>query len=325
MKKLLKTTALISAIAMFSGAVAAERQYLNIGTAGIGGGYYPTGGFICNLVNKSRKKNGHNIRCTVESTGGSVANLRSIQSGELDVGIAQADWQYHSKNGTSKFEKDGKNEKLRFLFSLHMDVAQLVAKKSIGAKSFKDLKGKVFNIGNVGSGQEASFRFALNQYGLKPSEFFSKATQLTSKEQSSALCDGKIDGFFYTAGIGASTITEAANSCDISILNWEDDTIKKMISEYPYYGTAIIPANSYKGQTEKVTTWGMPATIVASADTDEEVVYQLVKAIFDNFEDLKKQSSMYVGLTREGSVKNGQSAPYHPGALRYFKEVGLIK
>ncbi len=325
MKKMIKTAVLVSAMATLSGAVAAERQYLNIGTAGIGGGYYPTGGFICNLVNKSRKKNGHNIRCTVESTGGSVANLRSIQSGELDVGIAQADWQYHSMNGTSKFEKDGANKDLRFLFSLHMDVSQLVAKQSIHAKSFKDLKGKVVNIGNVGSGQEASFKFALGQYGLTPDEFFSKATQLTSKEQSSALCDGKIDAFFYTTGIGSSTITEAANSCDVSILNWDDDVIKKMIKDYPYYGIAVIPANSYKGQTEKVTTWGMPATIVASADTDDEVVYQLVKSVFDNFEDLKKQSSMYIGLTREGSVKNGQSAPYHPGALRYFKEVGLIK
>ena len=304
---------------------AAKKKYVNIGTAGIGGGYYPTGGFICNVLNKSRKKYGHNIRCTVESTGGSVANLRSVQAGEMDVAIAQGDWQYHSWNGTNKFEEAGANKSLRFLFSLHIDTAHVVARKEIGVKNFDELKGKIVNTGNVGSGTEATMRFALSRYDTTPKEFFKLPTKLTSREQAQALCDGKIDAYFYTCGITAASITEASNTCDVTIVNWMDPTIEKMIAEFPYYGVSNIPAETYRGQTDSVTTWGLPATIVASANADEEVIYNLVKAIFDNFEDFKKQSSMYVGITREGAVKNGQTAPFHPGAEKYFKEVGLLK
>ena len=326
MKQILKISALAAATVVAAANVsAAERKFVNIGTAGIGGGYYPTGGFICNVLNKSRKAQGHNIRCTVESTGGSVANLRSIQSGEMEVGIAQADWQYHSYRGSSKFEKDGANKKLRFLFSLHLDTAHLVARTDTKASKFNDLKGKVVNIGNAGSGTEATMNFALGRYNTSPEKYFGQATRLTSREQAQALCDGKIDAFFYTTGITASTITEATNTCDARVLNWSDETIDAMIKEFPYYGVSIVPAGAYKGQEKEVKTWGLPATLVASADTDEEVVYNLVKAVFDNFEAFKAQSTLYVGITPEGSVKNGQSVPFHPGAERYFREVGLLK
>jgi TRAP transporter TAXI family solute receptor len=326
MKTLVKfTTAVAMVGAMAVGASAAERKYINIGTAGIGGGYYPTGGFICNVLNKSRKSQKHNIRCTVESTGGSVANLRSIQAGEMDVAVAQADWQYHSSKGTSKFEKDGANDKLRFLFSLHLDTAHLVARKDAGAKDFADLKGKVVNVGNAGSGTEATMNFALGRYDTDAEKFFGQATRLTSREQAQALCDGKIQAFFYTTGITASSITEATNTCDAEVLNWNDETTAKMIEEFPYYGVSVVPDGTYRGQAGERTTWGLPATLVASADADEEVIYNMVKAVFDNFEDFKKQSTLYVGVTREGAVKNGRSVPFHPGAERYFREVGLIK
>ncbi len=201
----LAIAATVTAITVTASA-AQDRKFVNIGTAGIGGGYYPTGGFICNLLNKSRRDLGHNIRCTVESTGGSVANLRSLQAGELDVAIVQSDWQFHSYNGTSKFEKDGANKDLRFLFSLHMDTAHLVAQADEGLTEFAELKGKTVNVGNAGSGAEASMAFALSRYGTTPDEFFGQATRLTSREQAQALCDGKIDAFFYTTGISASTI-----------------------------------------------------------------------------------------------------------------------
>lgn len=311
-------------VAAVSGAAAADRKYVNIGTAGIGGGYYPTGGFICNVLNKSRKSQGHNIRCTVESTGGSVANLRSIQTGEMDVATVQSDWQYHSYRGSSKFEEDGANEDLRFLFSLHLDTAHLVARADGGMTDFADLAGKTVNIGNAGSGTEATMTFALSRYGKAPEDAFGQATRLTSREQAQALCDGKIDAFFYTTGITASSITEATNTCDASVLNWSDETIDAMIAEFPYYAKSVIPAGSYRGQKGDVITWGLGATLVASAETDEEVVYHMVKAVFDNFEDFKAQSTLYVGLTREGSVNNGRSIPFHPGAERYFREVGLI-
>lgn len=312
-------------VALSSGATAQDRKFVNIGTAGIGGGYYPTGGFICNVLNKSREAQGHNIRCTVESTGGSVANLRSIQAGELDVAIAQADWQFHSYNGTSQFEDVGANEDLRFLFSLHLDTAHLVARADLGASGFADLEGKVVNVGNAGSGTEATMNFALSRYNTDADTYFGQATRLTSREQAQALCDGKIDAFFYTTGITASSITEATNTCDAAVLNWNDETIDAMIAEFPYYAKSVIPDGTYRGQAGELTTWGLPATLVASANADEEVIYNMVKAVFDNFEDFKAQSTLYVGVTREGAVMNGQSVPMHPGAERYFKEVGLIE
>jgi len=314
-----------SVAVLASSAAAQERKYVNIGTAGIGGGYYPTGGFICNVLNKSRKSQGHNIRCTVESTGGSVANLRSIQAGELDVATVQSDWQYHSYRGSSKFEEAGANEKLRFLFSLHTDTAHVVARADADLKDFSELKGKVVNIGNAGSGTEASMTFALSRYDTDPDSYFGQATRLTSREQAQALCDGKIDAFFYPTGITASSITEATNTCDASIVDWSDETIDAMIEEFPYYAKSVIPAETYRGQADEVTTWGLAATLVASADADEDVVYNMVKAVFDNFEDFKAQSTLYLAISREGSALNGRSVPYHPGAEKYFREVGLIE
>lgn len=316
-------TASLAAV-VATGAFAGERKYVNIGTAGIGGGYYPTGGFICNVLNKSRKTQGHNVRCTVESTGGSVANLRSIQAGEMDVATVQSDWQFHSYNGTSKFEEAGANKDLRFLFSLHLDTAHLVARADSDMNSFDELKGKVVNIGNAGSGTEATMNFALGRYDTTPEDYFGQATRLTSREQAQALCDGKIDAFFYPTGVTASSITEATNTCDASILNWNDDTIDAMIAEFPYYGKSVIPADTYRGQPEERTTWGLSASLVSHAGADEEVIYNLVKSVFDNFEDFKAQSTLYVAITREGSVVNGKSVPFHPGAERYFREVGLI-
>ncbi len=305
--------------------LADERKFVNIGTAGIGGGYYPTGGFICNVLNKSRKEYGHNIRCTVESTGGSVANLRSIQVGDLEVGIAMSAWQHHSWNGSDRFAEDGKNEDLRFLFSLHADAAQIVARGDSGIESFKDLEGKVVNTGNAGSGTEAQVYEMMGRYGLEPETFFKQETKLTSKEQAQALCDGKIDAFFYPTAVGAASILEATNTCDAKVIPWNDEVVQAMMAERPYVIPVVIPPGTYKGQTEEVVSWGTPATIIASADTDEEVVYYLVKAVFDDFEAFKAQSPMYNAVQLDTAAKAGRTAPYHPGAETYFREVGLVE
>lgn len=319
---------LVSALVLTVGtqtASAQERKFVNIGTAGVGGGYYPAGGFICNVLNKSRSTNNHAIRCTVESTAGSVANLRSIRSGELDVAFAQADWQNHAYMGTSKFSEDGANKDLRFLFSLQAEPMHVVVRKGSGISNFGDLKGKVVNTGNAGSGTEATIYAALKVYGETAASYFKQETKLTSREQAQALCDGKIDAFFFPVGIGTSSVVEATNTCESEIAEWNDETIRKMVEGTPYLGFYTIPAGSYKGQDKDVKTWGMPATVVASANADEDVIYQMMKAVFDNFEDFTKQSALFVGLTREGVIAGGRSAPFHKGAEKYLKEVGLLK
>ena len=290
-----------------------------------GGGYYPIGGFICNVLNKSRKDNDHNIRCTVESTGGSVANMRSIQIKDLEVGIAMSAWQYHSWNGTDQFEEDGKNENLRFLFSLHADAAHIVVGADSGIEDFAGLEGKVVNTGNAGSGTEAQVYEMLGRYDLSAVSFFKQETKLTSKEQAQALCDGKIDAFFYPTAVGAASILEATNTCDAKVISWNDDVVAAKMAEQPFVVPVVIPAGTYKGQDEEVVSWGTPATINAHAETPDDVVYNMVKAVFDDFEAFKAQSPMYNAVQIETAATAGQSAPYHPGAEQYFNEVGLLK
>ncbi|PIE72756.1 MAG: C4-dicarboxylate ABC transporter substrate-binding protein [Deltaproteobacteria bacterium] len=300
-------------------------DYVNIGTASMGGSYYPTGGYICNVVNKSRKKYGHNIRCSVESTGGSIANLRAIQAGDLNVGMAMASSQLSSWNGTGKMAADGPNKKLRFLFSIVEEPMHVVARKDANIKSFADLKGKVVNTGAVGSGTEAQVYHIVGRYGENPEKFFKQETKLTTREQATALCDGKIDAFVWVTAVGAATITEAANTCDVDLVPLNDEVIQKMVAERSDAAEMIIPAGAYKGIDKDVVSWGAPGTVVASADVPEETIYYLVKGVFDDIERFKQQSPMYKNLTREWAATAGMTAPYHPGALKYYKEVGLVQ
>jgi len=321
----LALAAAVAGTAFTSPATAQNATFVNIGTAGIGGGYYPTGGYICNLVNKTRQSYGHNVRCTVESTAGSVANLRSIAAGETEVAIVQADWQKHAYDGTSVFEDIGAQKNLRYVMGLHADVIHIVAGKGTGIKSWDDLKGKTVNTGNVGSGTEATIYTAMEAYGLKPSEYFGQETKLTSREQASALCDGKIDAFIYPTGVTAASITEATNTCETNIANWWDDTIQGLLKKYPYYVPITIPSGVYQGVDYEAKSWGMPATLVSTTRMSDDVIYNMVKAVVDNFEEFKKQSTLYLALNREDLATGGKSVPMHPGAEKYYKEVGLLK
>ncbi|MCW8885558.1 MAG: TAXI family TRAP transporter solute-binding subunit, partial [Motiliproteus sp.] len=174
-----------------------QQRFVTIGTGGVTGVYYPTGGSICRLVNKSRKE--HGIRCSVESTGGSVYNLNTIRAGELDMGVAQSDWQYHAYNGTSKFADKGANKELRAIFSVHPEPFTVVARADAGIKTFDDLKGKRVNVGNPGSGQRGTMEILMKAKGWDMKSF-ALASELKSSEQSSALCDNKIDAMLFTVG-----------------------------------------------------------------------------------------------------------------------------
>ncbi len=324
-KSVMLFVTLAAAVAAGSVHAAGKPEYVNIGTASMGGSYYPTGGYICNVTNKSRKKYGHNIRCSVESTGGSAANMRAIQAGDLNVGMAMASAQLDSWNGQGMFKPDGPNKKLRFLFSIVEEPMHVVARKDAKIKSFKDLKGKVVNTGAVGSGTETQVFAIVKRYGAEPKDFFKQETKLTTREQATALCDGKIDAFVWVTAVGAATITEASNTCEVDLVPLNDEVINKMIAERSDAAPMTIPAGSYRGQDKDVVSWGAPGTVVASADVPDETIYYLVKGVFDDIERFKKQSPMYKNLTREWAAVAGRTAPYHPGALKYYKEVGLVK
>ncbi|MBW2613825.1 MAG: TAXI family TRAP transporter solute-binding subunit [Deltaproteobacteria bacterium] len=302
--------------------VKAETQFVTIGTGGVTGVYYPTGGAICRLVNKSRKE--HGIRCTVESTGGSVYNLNTIRAGELDMGVAQSDWQYHAWHGTtSKFEDQGPNKDLRAVFSVHPEPFTVVARKDSGIKNFQDLKGKRVNIGNPGSGQRGTMDELMKVFGWTKADF-KLASELKSSEQSSALCDNKIDVFVFTVGHPSGSIKEATTTCDSVIVNVTGPEIDKLVKDNDYYRTATIPGGMYRGTSTDTKTFGVGATFVSSAKVPNEVIYNVVKAVFENFDQFKKLHPAFVVLKKEEMIKDGLSAPLHDGAVKYYKEAGLM-
>ena len=296
-------------------------QFVTIGTGGVTGVYYPTGGAICRLVNKGRKD--HGIRCSVESTGGSVYNLNTIRAGELDMGVAQSDWQFHAYHGSSKFEDQGANMELRAIFSVHPEPFTVVARADSGIESFDDLKGKRVNIGNPGSGQRGTMEVVMAALGWEKSDF-ALASELKSAEQSQALCDNKIDAIVFTVGHPSGSIKEATTSCDSVLVSVSGDAIDKLVAENDYYRTATIPGGMYRGNPDDVVTFGVGATFVSSTNTSTDVVYQVVKAVFENFEDFKKLHPAFSVLKKEEMIKDGLSAPLHDGALKYYKEAGLM-
>lgn len=310
------------ALALASTPSFAGQQFVTIGTGGVTGVYYPTGGAICRLVNKTRKD--HGIRCSVESTGGSVYNLNTIAAGELDMGVAQSDWQYHAYHGTSKFAKKGPNKKLRAVFSIHPEPFTVVARADSGIKDFKDLKGKRVNIGNPGSGQRSTMEVLMGALGWTKKDF-KLASELKSSEQSKALCDNKIDAMVFTVGHPSGSIKEATTSCDAVMVSVTGPEVDKLVADNDYYRTAIIPGGMYRGTDTDTPTFGVGATFVSSSDVPEDVIYNVVKAVFENFDQFKKLHPAFKHLKKEEMIKDGLSAPLHDGAVKYYKEAGLLK
>ena len=315
--------AILFGAVLFMGAAPtqAEQKFVTIGTGGVTGVYYATGGSICRLMNKSRKV--HGIRCSVESTGGSIYNLNTIAAGELDMGVAQSDWQYHAYHGTSKFKDAGPNKNLRAVFSVHPEPFTVVARKDSGIKNFKDLKGKRVNIGNPGSGQRGTMEVVMKAYGWTKADF-KLASELKSAEQGKALCDNKIDAMVFTVGHPSGSIKEPTTTCDCVLVPVTGPKIDKLVADNDYYRMGTIPGGMYRGTDTDTKTFGVGATFVSSTDVDEVVIYNVVKAVFENFDQFKKLHPCFKNLKKEEMIKDGLSAPLHKGAIKYYKEAGLM-
>ncbi len=305
-----------------SAASAQEQTFISIGTGGVTGVYYPTGGAICRLVNRGRSE--HGIRCGVESTGGSVFNINAIRGGELEFGVAQSDWQYHAYNGTSRFEETGAFEGLRAVFSVHPEPFTVVARADAGITTFEDLKGKRVNVGNPGSGQRGTMEVLMEKLGWTMDDF-AVASELQAAEQSQALCDNNIDAMVYTVGHPSGSIQEATTACDSVLVEVSGEAIDELVADNPFYRTATIPGGMYRGNDEDVHTFGVGATFVTSEDVPEEVVYQVVKAVFDNIDQFRGLHPAFANLDPAEMASAGLSAPLHPGAERYFQEAGLME
>ncbi len=302
------------------GTAEAQQRFITIGTGGVTGVYYPTGGAICRLVNRGRKS--HGVRCSVESTGGSIYNLNTIRAGELDMGVAQSDWQFHAYHGTSKFKSKGANKNLRAVFSVHAEPFTVVARRDSGIRNFADLKGKRVNIGNPGSGQRGTMEVLMGALGWKMSDF-ALASELKSSEQSQALCDNKVDAIVFTVGHPNGSIKEATTTCDTVLVPVTGAAVDKLVGDNDYYDHASIPGGMYRGNKATTNTFGVKATFVSSTSLPEAVVYQVVKAVFENFDSFRRLHPAFGNLNKRSMSKGALSAPLHAGALKYYKEAGL--
>lgn len=318
--KLLKFAALSATLAFGAETAVAQEKFITIGTGGQTGVYYVVGQSICRLVN--RGTGDHNLKCTAPSTGGSIANINAIKAGDMDMGVAQSDWQFHAYNGSSKFEGE-KFDKLRSVFSVHGEPFTVIARKDANIGSFQDLKGKRVNVGNPGSGQLATMEVVLDALGWTMDDF-ALASELKPAEQSAALGDNKVDAIIYTVGHPNGSIQEATSTVEANIVPVEGDAIDSLIGDNPYYASATIPGGMYAGTDADVTTFGVKATFVTSADVDDDVVYTVVKAVFDNFDRFKKLHPAFANLKEEDMIAAGNSAPLHPGAAKYYKERGWM-
>ncbi len=335
MKKIL--TLLSSALVIFAATlsfstVAKSAEFFTIGTGGPTGVYFQTGNAICKMLHKYATSSEHGrkkaatdkaYRCTAPSTGGSNYNIGQIKDGEFQFGVAQSDWQFHAFNGSSKWE--GKQfGGLRAVFSVHNEPFQIWARKKARVKDFKGLKGKTVNIGNPGSGQRGTMEVLMAAMGVDNS-YFKGVTELTSSEQVKALCDGKIDAYGYSVGFPNGAMEQAATCAAKALpINLTGGPVQGLIDGAPYYAAATIPAGTYTGQKKDVTTFGVKATVVTSVDVSTELVYLVTKAVFENFDDFKKQHPAFGPLEKKNMIADGLSAPLHPGAIKYYKEAGLM-
>ncbi len=317
----LKLTGAVFAAGFAVAGAASADEFITIGTGGVTGVYYPTGGAICRLVNKDRKE--HGIRCSVESTGGSVYNARTIRQGELDFGIVQSDVQAAALAGKGAFKDDGAYPGLRALFSVHPEPMHVMARADSGITDVAGMKDKRVNIANPGSGTRVLAETLLTYSDVSPDDF-ALAAELKSSEQSAALCDGKIDATIWAAGLPNGSSQEATSTCDVKIIPLTGPGIDKLLEENKAYARATIPGGMYPGNPDDIASWGPKATIVTSADTSDEVVYALVSAIFENFDAFKKLHPAFARLDEAEMISDGLSAELHPGAVKYYKERGWM-
>ena len=299
----------------------AEQQFITIGTGGITGVYYTTGGAICRLVNRGRKD--HGLRCSVESTGGSVYNINLIRAGELDMGLSGSDWQYHSYHGSGKksFIQSGPFKELRAVFSVHAEPVTIIARADAGIRTVDDLVDKRVNIGSPGSGSEATWNIMWNALGHSNDDL-KLVARMKSAETPGALCDNKIDAFFWMLGHPNGLSKEVTTTCDAVLIEVSGPVIDRLVAENSFYFKTVIPGGMYRGNPNDIAVFAVGTTFVSSTATPENTVYEVVKAVFENFENFKRVHPAFANLQESEMISNGLAAPLHDGAMKYYKERG---
>lgn len=289
---------------------------IRLATGGTSGTYYAYGGVIGQVLGEAT-----GAKFDVQSTGASKANIGLVADGEVDMAIVQNDVMDYAYNGTDLFDGE-KTDNFSSMAACYAEVCQVVANPASGISSIADLKGKRVSVGDAGSGVEFNAKQILEAYGVTFDDIDKQ--NLSFGDSANAMKDGKIDAFFCTAGAPTTAVMELSTTNDIVVLNVDGAEAEKLIADYPFYTTYTIPAGTYKGMDEDTTTVAVKATLIVSNDLPEDAVYNLTKALFDNKADIEAGHTKGSELDPEYAVE-GVSVPFHPGAEKYFKEIGVME
>jgi TRAP transporter TAXI family solute receptor len=309
------------ASALGAATAVAQERFVTIGTGGQTGVYYTAGQSVCRFLNRAEAQ--PPIKCNAPSTAGSVTNIVSLEKGEYEFGFIQSDHQHKALNGLAPFDKGGPIEELRAVFSLQTEILTVVARSDSGIGSFDDLKGKRVNIGVPGSGSRDTFDEVMKAKGWTNADF-GLAGELKPAEMASALGDNNLDAITYVVGHPSGAIQEALTNVKAELIPVSGPEIEKFLQGADYYTTAEIPAGLYPGVDKAVPSIGGKAVLATTANTDAEVVYQLVKAVFDNLDRFKRLHPAFADLEAENMIRVGLTAPLHEGAERFYKEKGWL-
>jgi len=294
-------------------------DFITFGTGELNGTYYPTGNSLCKFINRITDKT--NIRCTVESTDGSVYNINAIESGKFNFAIAQADTIYHAVHGIKRFD-NRPSKKLRSVMAIYPELFTLITRKDASIGKLRDIIGKRVNLGTIKSGSEYTTFELFKAFNINKKQL-SLSSSLIIEDSEDALIDDEIDAYFFTVGHPAETIQNAAISIPITIVPIVGPEVDAFIQKNQYFVKDVIPAGLYKGVDKAVQTFSVKAVVVTSEDTSDKLVYTFVKTILENFEEFKTLHPAYSNITKK-SLLEGLGVPLHKSAQKYFKEIGLL-
>jgi uncharacterized protein len=296
-------------------------QLVTIATGTPGGVYHPLGAAICRLFHFEEREDG--LRCRSRASKGSVANIAMLRERQFDFGIAQADLEQAAVAGTGLFAIAGPAPELRTVLALHMESFTVVARGDLDLAGFKDLRGKRIGVGQPGSGQYGSKDALLAAYGLALADF-AGVVELGPVSQMDELCAGRLDAVFFFAGHPNGLLQDAAISCGVKLVPISGPDVERLIRREPFFVEAVIPGGLYRGIGQDTPTLGARCVLLTTAAVPETTVYELVKAVFEHFEDFRLLHPVLAGLTPANLVPHELAAPLHPGAERYFREAGLL-
>ena len=315
MKKRIVATALVCSMAFAGLSSVYAAESLTLGTGGTTGTYYAVGGVMATVLNPVME----NANLTVTSTGASKANIQLIDVGEADLAIVQNDVMYYAYTGTDLFEEEGAYETFSSVAGLYDETIQIVT-CSDSISSVADLKGKTVSVGDAGSGVEFNAKQILEAYDMTFDDI--NVVNASFGDSADSLKDGKIDAAFIVAGAPTTAVVDLATTKAIHLVQLDEDHIKTLQDKYDFYTATTIPAGTYDGVEEDATTVSVRATLIASNNVSEDAVYELLKAMFDNQEDLIAGHAKFEFLNLEDAVK-GISVPFHAGAKKYYEEQGV--